>query len=158
AGTDNGLYMLDQLGASRKAFERVELGLPSFPDAQIEVGALTEDQEGSLWIGTANGLVRRLADGRMVHYTPTEPERVRFVRALLAYLIGTLWIGHSSGLIVLSPEQAATFTHAERFTRRPLASAAAAPNLDDTSVALPSSPGASRAFATTEAGGSHAVR
>jgi ligand-binding sensor domain-containing protein len=100
AGTDNGLFMLDQPASQ---FSRIALGPPSQPGSLFEVGALAEDREGSLWIGTVNGLVRRLPNGRVVFYSPPNSERLRFVRALLLDATDRLWIGHTAGLMVLSP-------------------------------------------------------
>jgi ligand-binding sensor domain-containing protein len=118
AGTDNGLYELDQ-ASSHPSFQRVELGLPQQPGSLIEVGALTEDREGSLWIGTANGLVRRLPNGGMIYYDVPPPERMRFVRALLFDRDGKLWIGHTGGLIAFKPEPVQAVTMSGRFARRP---------------------------------------
>jgi signal transduction histidine kinase/ligand-binding sensor domain-containing protein len=106
AGTDNGLYMLDG-PAGESAFRRIELGGPSRPGAMFEVAALVEDREGSLWIGTADGLIRRLPNGRIVHYSPSNSAPLHFVRALLLDRENRLWIGHTAGLLVLHPEPAA---------------------------------------------------
>jgi signal transduction histidine kinase/ligand-binding sensor domain-containing protein len=118
AGTDNELYLLDE-AAEHPSFRRIELGLPRRPGSLIEVGALVEDPDGSLWIGTADGLVRRLPDGRMVHYIASPPEQIRFVRALLLDRNGWLWLGHTGGLTVFRPEPARDVLPG--FSSRPLA-------------------------------------
>jgi ligand-binding sensor domain-containing protein/signal transduction histidine kinase len=118
AGTDNGLYVLDE-AVGHPSFQRVELGLPQQSGSLIEVGGLTEDREGSLWIGTANGLVRHLPNGGMIYYEVPPPDRMRFVRALLFDRDERLWIGHTGGLVALRPEPAQAVTMNGRFARRP---------------------------------------
>jgi ligand-binding sensor domain-containing protein/signal transduction histidine kinase len=104
AGTDGGLFYLDE-GPGGK-FQRVPLGIPSHPDIQVQVWALVEDHAGSLWVGTTFGLLRRLPDGRMIHYAVQPSENRDTISALLIDKQGRLWLGHQSGLIVFNPEQA----------------------------------------------------
>ena len=93
-------------GKTASKFQRVPLGIPSHPDIQVQVWALVEDHAGSLWVGTTFGLVRRLPDGRMIHYTIQPSENRDTISALLVDKQGRLWLGHQSGLIVFNPEQA----------------------------------------------------
>jgi streptogramin lyase len=67
AGTDAGLFRLDETNG-QATFRRVSLNLRE-PDREVIVRALVEDREGSLWMSTNNGLLRRLPDGRTVRYT-----------------------------------------------------------------------------------------
>ena len=117
AGTDNGLYV-SKVNEGESEFHRVDLGIQAPEGVLIEVGAFAEDREGSIWIGTAQGPVRRLPDGRMILYEPPLPDRMRFVRGLLADVDGRVWIGHSSGLIVLLPEPASNVTSGGSFSKR----------------------------------------
>ena len=103
AGTDDGLFLLDAPNGEQ-TFRRVEMGLPPHPSHWEEVAAFVEDREGSLWIGTSYGVVRRLPDGRMIYYTAHPSGSVRWVRALLQDHEGRLWVGHAAGLIVFNPE------------------------------------------------------
>ena len=107
AGTDGGLFYLDETnGASQ--FRRVQLGIPSHPDIEVQVWALAEDNAGSLWIGTTFGLVRRFSDGRIIHYAIQPSDKRDTVLALLVDKRGMLWVGHQSGLITFHPESAST--------------------------------------------------
>ena len=53
---------------TRRRFGRVKLDLPSRPDRAVQIWALAEDHEGTLWMGTSWGLVRRSRDGRTLAY------------------------------------------------------------------------------------------
>jgi ligand-binding sensor domain-containing protein len=90
AGTDDGVYSLDQ---SEGRFRRVELNLPQ---PVRNVWAFLEDQDGSLWIATWFGLVRRQPDGRVVHYADLPSPKGDEVRALLLDREGKLWLGTSA--------------------------------------------------------------
>jgi ligand-binding sensor domain-containing protein/signal transduction histidine kinase len=102
AGTDAGLFRLEESDGQVK-FHRVEL---PHPNPSAAVGVLVEDREASLWIGTSHGLVRRLPDGRMIHYTVHPLGERNYVSSLLEDREGRLWIGHSAGLILFKPEPA----------------------------------------------------
>ena len=102
AGTDGGLFYMDGVGE----FRRVELGIPSHPDIQVQVWALAEDRGGSLWVGTKFGLVRRSPDGRMLRYAVRPSEGADNISALLIDGEGRLWVGHHTGLITFDPEWA----------------------------------------------------
>ncbi len=103
-GTDGGLFVLDE-GTVAPAFRRAELGLPAHPDRGVLVWAFAEDREGSLWIGTSSGLVRRLPEGRMIHTAVQPTEGTDHVRALLIDRDNRLWVGHDAGLVVIRPQQ-----------------------------------------------------
>ncbi|MDW8241193.1 MAG: two-component regulator propeller domain-containing protein [Acidobacteriota bacterium] len=103
AGTDGGLFALDR-AHGETSFVPVALGIMRYPDALVQVWAITEDAEGSLWIGTKYGLVRRLPDGQMIHYDlRPSPTGTDTVWSLFKDEEGRVWISHQAGLIVLKP-------------------------------------------------------
>jgi PAS domain S-box-containing protein len=106
AGTNGGLFRLDSNEGGGATFRRVALDVPLRSDHTLEVFALIEDAEGSLWIGTLLGVTRRLPDGRMIHYA-LEATPTRVVYAFLLDEVGRLWLGYQNGLLVLKPEPAA---------------------------------------------------
>jgi PAS domain S-box-containing protein len=106
AGTNGGLFRLDTPESGGATFRRIELSGSPGLDRTLEVYAMVEDQEGSLWIGTLLGLMRRLPDGRTIHY-PLESSPTRIVSALLLDTEGRLWLGYQNGLLVVKPEPAA---------------------------------------------------
>jgi PAS domain S-box-containing protein len=103
-GTDGGLFYLND-AKGEGAFHRVELGIPSRPDLEVQVWAMAEDRAGSLWIGTKFGLLRRLPNGRMTHYEIQPSPSDDTVLALLADDKGKLWVGHRTGLVTFDPAQ-----------------------------------------------------
>jgi ligand-binding sensor domain-containing protein len=103
AGTDAGLFVLDGTNPDAQ-FERLALGLDSRPDRAVHVWSFVEDRQGSLWIGTSWGLLRRLPEGQLIHH-PIQPiGRTDDARALLTDREGRIWFGHDTGLIALRPE------------------------------------------------------
>lgn len=65
------------------------------------VQALAEDQEGSLWIGLAQGELRRFKEGGYASYRPEWAESWMRFWALLPDKEGGLWIGTLGGGLVL---------------------------------------------------------
>jgi ligand-binding sensor domain-containing protein/signal transduction histidine kinase len=103
AGSDGGLFVMNA-GQGEKAFIPVELGITAHPDRLAQVWAILEDSEGSLWIGTKYGLVRRLPDGRMLQYRlRPSAENTDVVYALLIDREKRFWLGHQAGLLVCKP-------------------------------------------------------
>ncbi len=107
AGTDGGLFVLSDRGPGA-FFLAVGLGFPSHPDSLVQVWTIIEDAEGSLWIGTKYGLVRRSGDARMLHYRvrPTS-KGTDVVYSLLIDGQERLWVDHEAGLLVVNPLQTA---------------------------------------------------
>jgi len=113
AGTDMGLFRLDETNG-QAAFQRVAL-------SDQMVVAFAEDNEGSLWMSTSEGLVRRLPDGRTVRYLIQPSPFSNLFTVLLFDTEGRLWVGHrgGAGLIVLKPQPATSITAGgELFTLR----------------------------------------
>src|SRR6185503_15037891 len=65
---DKGIYLMREVDG-RFVLQRVELRLPGNPASGFERVVFQQGRDGSLWIGTPWGLVRRLPDGRQIHYT-----------------------------------------------------------------------------------------
>ena len=153
AGTDAGLFHLND---TSDKFVPAVLGIPSHADRLAQVWAFVEDREGALWIGTKFGLVRRLPDGRSVHYR-VRPSRERdVVLALINDREGRLWLGHeSAGLIVFIPQSASLRMAAESFPWRQIASARA--KAQNESIQLPASPGEAVRFTTADGLGQNTV-
>jgi ligand-binding sensor domain-containing protein/two-component sensor histidine kinase len=145
AGTDAGLFHLND---TSNKFVLASLGIPSHPDRLTQVWAFVEDQEGTLWIGTKFGLVRRLPDGPTIHYRVRPSQDRDMVLALIHDRDGRLWLGHeSAGLIVFIPQSGLLVRAAESFPWRQLASATKGHN---ESIQLPTSPGEAVQFTTAD--------
>jgi len=105
-GTDGGVFTLNEAGG-KVTFRRVELSLTQ-PDLLVQTWCLLEDQEGSMWIGTKFGLVRRLPNGRTVQY-PTRADTGTGTGAVYSVIkdrTGVLWVGHSQGVSLFRPGSA----------------------------------------------------
>jgi ligand-binding sensor domain-containing protein/two-component sensor histidine kinase len=66
-------------------------------DVTILTGSLTVDRHGSVWIGTANGLLR-LRQGALEHFTHRDGLSADTVQTLFEDAEGDLWVGTSAGL------------------------------------------------------------
>jgi PAS domain S-box-containing protein len=103
AATDGGLYRMDETKGERE-FTAVDLHIPSRPDLSVQVWAIVEYGDGSLWIATKFGLVRRLPDGQMIHYQIQPNPTGDVVWSLIKDNDGNLWLSHQSGVIVFKPQ------------------------------------------------------
>jgi ligand-binding sensor domain-containing protein len=95
-GTDGGLFQLEETG-SGPVFRPFPLNVRGHPDLTMQIWSMTEDHDGSVWMGTKFGVLRRLPDGSLVHH-PVRPgpssDNVYFAQFDDA---GTLWLAHESG-------------------------------------------------------------
>lgn len=98
AETLQGLFLLDE-SSGQKEFRLVDLGIDA-----AGVNGMVEDAEGSLWIATTAGLIRRLPDGRNVRYEFAATESGGRATHLLFDGENRLWVGFIGGLLVLKPE------------------------------------------------------
>jgi len=103
AATDGGLFRLDVRNGERE-FQRADLQIPSHSDLSIQVWALVEASDGTLWIGTKFGLVHRSQNGRMIHYEIDPAKTGDSVWSILKDSENSLWLTHDTGVIVFKPE------------------------------------------------------
>jgi ligand-binding sensor domain-containing protein len=102
ATTDGGLFVLeDQNG--QVGFRHVDLGPVAGPAPDIPVDCILADSRGALWIGTTNaGVIERLPDGRLRHYSTSQGLPSNYVTKLIEDRQGQLWAGTSNGLCLLA--------------------------------------------------------
>ncbi len=103
-GTDNGVVQIEEAPDGRVTFRTVNLGFDMPANGTVRIRAFLEDREGSLWIGTSHGLVRRLPGGDMIEHQLAPAGQPDYVRALLQDKDGRIWVGHKFGLIAFVPE------------------------------------------------------
>ena len=101
----NGLYRLEET-AGRVSLKKIEMDLPLNPAIVSIYDPICEGQDGSLWIGTSWGLIRRLPDGRTIFYR-AEALNVNYVSDVIADGSGRIWVGRASGIYVIKPESLA---------------------------------------------------
>src|SRR5215813_9064930 len=149
AGTDAGLFRLDSYKADK--FLPVLMGVPSHPEHEMQVWSFVEDGDGSLWISTKFGLVRRSRAGNMQNYSVRPLSSGRdMVQALLLDREGRLWLGHESWLVIFKPlptaetqeQQSSVKKNKEQFPWRQLQNGGAA----DGRVTLPNVAGEARLY------------
>ncbi|MFY8273288.1 diguanylate cyclase [Pseudoalteromonas sp. SSDWG2] len=74
-------------------------GLPS-----NEVRAIYEQEDGSLWIGTAAGLVHQRADGQRTILTDKQGLPGNFIMAIAQDSVGRIWVGTGVGVAYIDSE------------------------------------------------------
>jgi ligand-binding sensor domain-containing protein len=103
AGSDGGLLRLVNAG-DHATLEPVALDLPGRPDRAVQIWSFAESADGTLWLGTSWGLVRRVPDGVTVHYRIEPVQGADHVRAVVADGDNWIWIAHDTGLIAFRPD------------------------------------------------------
>lgn len=100
-----GLERLDVLEKTLQGLRSREVPLtPPLPAAYGAIEMLAETRDGSLWIGTEQGLLRRLPDERLVRYPVWPAADNDRIHHLSEDRHGNLWIGHGEGLFRFRPE------------------------------------------------------
>jgi signal transduction histidine kinase/ligand-binding sensor domain-containing protein len=101
----DGLFKIEDLGG-RPTAVKVDLGVPLPVGVGLNVGSVREWGDGSLWLSTSVGIIRRLPSGQRVFY-PDPEQRLTpggSVRMLLDTR-GFVWISLSNKLYVTKPEE-----------------------------------------------------
>jgi PAS domain S-box-containing protein len=110
AATDGGLFRMTVSADHKAAFTRVKLHLAGRPEEMVQVNSVVSDLEGGVWAGTRFGLVRVLADGRVLSYPVVPGNPTDAIRSLLYPSAGgLLWIGHQFGAAVFRPPPASSY-------------------------------------------------
>ena len=100
-GSSNLYRLLEK--DNKPFFEKVELSLPVNPSEPFGISAMTEGQDGSLWLATSYGVVRRFADSKQVYYRIDDP-RTNGLSSILEDRNGRVWVGRERGGVVIKPE------------------------------------------------------
>ncbi len=116
-GSDD-LYRLIEK-ESKRGFEKSELSLPPHPLNLSGIAAISEGQDGSFWILTTWGLIRRFNDGNQVYYSIKDPGSDSLT-SILAARDGELWVGSQKELYVIEPESREDLSFAGPFLSRNL--------------------------------------
>jgi PAS domain S-box-containing protein len=131
------------------SFDRVDLNLPADLSGEFSVRSAYEGQDGSLWLVTTWGLVRRLPDGREVFYS-VESSRRDALASALGDRDGRIWVGRASGVYVIKPESLDELAQLGGLTVRKLDDLARTRPHGEKQVRLPEKPGEIIKFADLE--------
>ncbi len=85
---------------------------------------LFESKDKSIWLSTVIGLLRRLPDGRIIHFeTKSLPRTATGTNNshIIKDNAGRIWLVHHSGLFVINPEPLSDLSSPGQYTKRDLA-------------------------------------
>lgn len=103
------LFRYEQNGEGFE-FKEFDLGLPPKINNTFVIAAIVEATDGSLWINTSWGLVRRLPDSRIVFYEHTTTLINGGNSSMLADKGGRIWLTRRGEVLVFKPEPAESIT------------------------------------------------
>jgi len=98
-----GLFSVSESNHSLSS-QPVELSLPDRAQPVTNITRIVEAQDGSFWLITSTGLVRRTVDGLVMSYSgPTSLPIANFLTSLYEDTQGRIWLGSRRGVYVLQP-------------------------------------------------------
>lgn len=97
----DGLYRRYEDGQNLAA-ERVDLNLPRNPATDLNVFRMMQTRDGSLWLFSSWGLVRRFPDGREVFYQMGDA-RTNPLTGFVEDADGRIWVSRIRGLYIINP-------------------------------------------------------
>jgi PAS domain S-box-containing protein len=112
-----GLSLIEEKDG-RVLFHNVELNVPDRPKI-FGITDFRQARDGSFWIVTTAGIMRRLPDGRDIFYGVENP-RTDLFATVLEDNSGRIWLTRSSGIYVLKPENLSELADLGRLTVRKL--------------------------------------
>ena len=116
-GSNEFLRLEEQDG--KAVFRKFDLNLPPKPDVMFVVADLKEAPDGSLWINTSWGLVRRLPDSRTVFY-PFDAPVNEGNSSVLVDKNGRVWLMRTREILVFKPEPIESLPEAEKLVIKSL--------------------------------------
>jgi PAS domain S-box-containing protein len=120
-------------------FQPVDLNLPN-PSLPIGVASIAEGKDGSLWIVTFSGVLRRLPDGKEIFYRVPDP-RANALTSVIEDHEGRVWIGRVQSLYALKPDAPSELSSLGLLTVRDLDQLARKQAPSSEAVQLPVKPG-----------------
>ncbi|MBA2602569.1 MAG: hypothetical protein H0U94_03185, partial [Acidobacteria bacterium] len=151
-GTEDGVVQIEEARDGRVTFRKLDLGVEAPANGTLHVHAFLEDGEGSLWIGTSRGVVRRLPGGDMVEHQLAPAGQPDYVRALLQDKDGRIWVGHRFGLLAFVPESHKVVVARQALSAARFVARDAGRSSDARQVPLPDAPGTAYRYDTAISG------
>jgi len=142
-----GLFLVEEK-AGHVSFREISLNLPQAWKESFFVRFLAEGSDGSFWLGTNFGLLRRLPDGRVAQYSIGTSRGSNSVTRLMLDMSGNLWVIYASVPYVVKPEPLSALAGLGEFTSRPLA-----PHHPNLKAPMPTNPSEAIDLTTVDAFG-----
>ncbi len=120
-------------------FEKTPLNLPSDPTRPLTIFQTRAGPDGSFWINTNQGLVRRLPDGRLTMMLHDTDRRLGSVSLLIEHS-GRVWVGWGPEVYVFQPTPIASIATAPS-SSQPLKPTRSVNIKSGERVVLPNQPG-----------------
>lgn len=133
------LYQMEELDG-KVTLKKIDLDLPSTPNRSFSIANMAEAADGSLWINSSWGLIRRLVDGRAIFYLSESPTTQGYM-SLLVDEQGRVWLSRAHELWVIKPEPVETLSNAKSVEIRSLNPTFILPAETDQPVQLPEKSG-----------------
>ncbi|HRH45802.1 MAG TPA: two-component regulator propeller domain-containing protein, partial [Pyrinomonadaceae bacterium] len=135
---NNKAFRIKETSEGKVDFTEESLNLPKISDQPFNIFKLRETDDGSLWIGTNIGFLRRLPDGRAVFYRFNRSLRDSVVNLLVAK-DGNIWISLLEQLVIINP---ASIEEMKNFGALTVVNLETVPTkrLDDAVLVLPQKP------------------
>ncbi len=105
----DALYQLEERDGKISA-HKIELNLPLNPAVQFILMEISEGRDGSLWLVTSWGVVRRLPDGREIFYSVGN-SRPEILNSIIEDRAGRIWIAQATAIYILKPEPLPQLSH-----------------------------------------------
>src|SRR5215203_1941533 len=115
-GTE-GIFLITETGGQTTS-EPVELNLPGNPLGKFSTINFKDGREGDLWINTHWGTVRRLPDGRMIHYQIMPEGSDDNTWIFGEDTENRLWIARPGGIVIAKVETAAVLSSSSDLSPR----------------------------------------
>jgi signal transduction histidine kinase/ligand-binding sensor domain-containing protein len=97
--------------------EAYPLSLPDNPNRPLQISELAESQDGSIWMNSTWGLIRRLPDSRIVFY-PVESPAESGANSMVVAGNGLVWLTMGSKVFALKPEDLGAIKETGQFILR----------------------------------------
>src|SRR5262245_20233416 len=133
------LYRLVEQGG-KFDLENANLGIPTKPNNPLGIFQMREAPDGSLWLSTNQGLVRRMADGRLILYRHETDLR----QSLVGMTIdrgGRIWLVWREDFFVFKPPELESLTNLPTLSVQPFTPNRVASITPDREFQLPEKPG-----------------
>jgi signal transduction histidine kinase/streptogramin lyase len=135
----DGVFLLEEKNG-KASFTKLDLNLPTEMNQEYAVTAMYEAEDGSFWISTSFGLVRRLPDARTIFY-PHPRAMIEGSTAMLLDTQNRVWLKRELDLFVIKPEPIESLSNFESLTKRTLTPTTIAPLKTDVVLRMPEKPG-----------------